>query len=100
MIISQYYSVIEFFSDYCSMSPVSPLTDVSLSPIEKILYSNLLSRQSASPVRTPPVPNEVERSVAGTPFETTDNSGLDSMMVSHFCARENAARAFPRLIFA
>lgn len=64
------------------MSPVSPLTDASLSPIEKILYSNLLSRQSASPVRTSAAPAEVERSVAGTPFETTDNSSLDSMMVS------------------
>ncbi|XP_076448509.1 cytoplasmic polyadenylation element-binding protein-like [Babylonia areolata] len=67
-------------SDYSSLSPVSPLTDASLSPIEKILYSNLLSQQSASPVRTSAPPAEVERTVTAQPYDTTDSSGLDNMM--------------------
>ena len=53
------------------------MTDASLSPIEKILYSNLLQRQSASPVRAQTPAPEQERAVAGTPYETVDSSGLD-----------------------
>ena len=39
-----------FYSDYGTVSPVSPMND-TLSPVEKILYSNLISggRRSTSP---------------------------------------------------
>ncbi|XP_025107547.1 cytoplasmic polyadenylation element-binding protein-like [Pomacea canaliculata] len=66
-------------SDYSSLSSVSPLTESSLSPIEKILYSNLLSHQTASPItRTPATPIETDKTL--THYEQTETGVLDNMM--------------------
>ncbi|XP_046569926.1 cytoplasmic polyadenylation element-binding protein-like isoform X1 [Haliotis rubra] len=61
-------------SDYGSMSPVSPMSDMSLSPMDKIIYSTLLSGN-----RTNRSPSPCESDTSGLSSECSDPALIDMM---------------------
>ncbi|XP_055955955.1 cytoplasmic polyadenylation element-binding protein [Patella vulgata] len=61
-------------SDYGSLSPVSPMSDTSLSPVEKIIYSSLLNN------RTTRSPSPCESDTSGFGSEGSDAAALNEMM--------------------
>ncbi|KAL8609910.1 hypothetical protein ACOMHN_016385 [Nucella lapillus] len=67
-------------SDYSSLT--SPLTEASLSPIDKIMMSTYLPQHSASPVRTAAPAAEGDKTVNDQPYDLSDGSDLEHLMRS------------------
>ncbi|ESO98250.1 hypothetical protein LOTGIDRAFT_231354, partial [Lottia gigantea] len=61
-------------SDYGSLSPVSPMSDTSLSPVEKIIYSSLLNNRNTRS------PSPCESDTSGFGSEGSDANALNDMM--------------------